>query len=285
MGRRQILVVEDDPNVRKLLLDLLGTMHEVRPARTGAEALAILKAEELALIVLDYLLPDRTGLEVLAEIKATRPSLPVIMITGYGFAWLCASAIKLGVREYLAKPFNTRALLDAVRRILAGPVPTRERDDSARVVGSHRDLLPPPSARRSDAVILKGLKRIQERYWDRVPQSELARELGVSKYAFSRRFRHVMGIPFRDYLVRLRLEKAKALLRTAGVSITDVAQMVGFGDLPRLDKLFKRYIGVTPSGYRHRDLVSDTIAKKNKQQTTSGAWGHRATLPPRWRVG
>jgi two-component system response regulator YesN len=251
MGQKQILVVEDDPNVRELLLDLLGAMHEVRPARTGAEALAILKAEDLALIVLDYLLPDRTGLEVLAEIRATRPTLPVIMITGYGFEWLCASAFRLGVREYFPKPFDTRDLMHAVRRILAGPVPTRERDDSARVVGRHRDLLPPPSARRSDVVILKGIKLIQERYGDRVPLSELARELGIGKYTFSRRFRQVLGVPFRDYLVRLRLEKAKALLGTRGVSITEVAQMVGFGDLPRLDKLFKRYTGVTPSGYRH----------------------------------
>jgi len=260
MGKRQILVVEDDPNVRELLLDLLGAMHEVRPASTGAEALAILKAEELALIVLDYLLLDRTGLEVLAEIQATRPTLPVIMITGYDFEWLRASAFKLGVREYFPKPFDARELLHAVRRILSGPVPTRERDDSALVVGSHRDLLPAPSARRSDVVILKGLRLVQARYWDRVPLSELARELGVGKYTFSRRFRQVMGVPFRDYLVRLRLEKAKALLGTGDFSITEVAQMVGFGDLPRLDKLFKRYTGVTPSGYRHRDLVSDNTA-------------------------
>jgi two-component system response regulator YesN len=260
MGRRQILVVEDDPNVREVLTDLLGAVHDVRPARTGAEALAILKAEDLALIVLDYLLPDRTGLEVLAEIKATRPTLPVIMITGYDFEWLCATAFKLGVREYFPKPFDARDLMDAVRRILSGPFPTRERDDSARVVGSHRDLLPASWARRSDVVILKGIKLIEERYWDRVPLSELARELGIGKYTFSRRFRQVMGVPFRDYLVRLRLEKAKALLVTGGVSITDVAHMVGFGDLPRLDKLFKRYTGVTPSDYRHRDLVSDTTA-------------------------
>ncbi len=257
MGRRQILVVEDDPHVREVLIDLLGAVHDVRPTRTGAEALAMLEAEEIALLVLDYLLPDRTGLEVVAEIQATRPTLPVILITGYGFEGLCASALRLGVREYFPKPFDARDLLQAVRRLLAGPLPTRARDDDARLVGSHRDLLPAPSARRSDVVILKGLKLVQERYCDRVPLSELARELGISKYLFSRRFRQVIGVPFRDYLVRLRLEKAKALLATGGVSITDVAHMVGFGDLPRLDKLFKRYTGLTPSGYRHRDLVRD----------------------------
>ena len=106
-------------------------------------------------------------------------------------------------------------------------------------------------------MILKAVKLVQERYWDRVPLSELARELGISKSMLSRRFRQVMGVSFRAYLLRLRLEKAKALLATGGFSITEVAQMVGFGDLPRLDKLFKRYTGVTPSAYRHRDLVSD----------------------------
>jgi two-component system response regulator YesN len=106
-------------------------------------------------------------------------------------------------------------------------------------------------------MILKGVKLVQERYWDRVSLSELARELGISKFMLSRRFRQVMGVTFRAYLLRLRLEKAKALLATGGFSITEVAQMVGFGDLPRLDKLFKRYAGVTPSAYRDRELVSD----------------------------
>jgi len=256
MGRRQILVVEDDHNVREVLTDLLGAVHDVRPARTGAEALAMLEEEDIALIVLDYLLPDRTGLEVLAEIKATRPGLPVIMMTGYGSEGLCASAFRLGVREYFPKPFDTRDLMHAVRHILGGPFPTQERDDYARVVGSHRDLLPAPSARWYDVVILKGVKLVQERYWDRVPLSGLARELGIGKYTFSRRFRQVMGVPFRAYLLRLRLEKAKVLLATGGFSITEVAHMDGFGDLPRFDKLFKRYTGMTPSAYRHLDLVS-----------------------------
>ncbi len=82
-----------------------------------------------------------------------------------------------------------------------------------------------------------------------------------------------MGVPFRDYLVRLRLQKAKALVGTGHVSLTEVAHMVGFGILPRLGKLFKRYNGLTPSGYRHRALVSDNTALENQQQTTSGTLG------------
>ena len=256
MGRRQILVVEDDHSIREVLTHFLEAVHDVRTVTTGAEALAILNEEDIALIVLEYRLPDCTGLELLVKIKATWPSRPVIMITGYGSEWLCTSAFRLGVRDYFAKPFDARELIHAVCRILAAPVPTQEQDDYPGVVGSRTGLLPALSASYDDLVILKSIKLIQERYWDRVSLSELARELGIGKYTLSRRFRQVMGMPFRNYLLRLRLEKAKALLGTTGFSITEVAQMVGFGDLPRFDKLFKRYTGVTPSLYRHRELVN-----------------------------
>lgn len=78
----------------------------------------------------------------------------------------------------------------------------------------------------------------------------------MSKFWLSHRFHEAMGITFRDYLTKIRLERAKALLATGDASITEVAQMVGFGDLPRFDKLFKRYTGLTPSAYRIRHRPS-----------------------------
>ena len=72
----------------------------------------------------------------------------------------------------------------------------------------------------------------------------------MSKCRLSHRFHEVLGITFRDYLLRVRLERAKVLLANGHASITEVAQNVGFGDLPRFDKVFKRYTGVTLSAYR-----------------------------------
>jgi len=91
---------------------------------------------------------------------------------------------------------------------------------------------------------------IQQRYWDKVHLAVLARQVGMSKYRLSHRFREVLGVTFRDYLLQVRLERAKALLATDDVSISEVADMVGFGDLPRFDKVFKRDTGFTPSAYR-----------------------------------
>lgn len=98
--------------------------------------------------------------------------------------------------------------------------------------------------------IQRAMGLIQQRYWDNVSLSTLARQVGMSKYRLSHRFREVVGVTFRDYLLNVRLERAKALLATDDVSISEVAQKVGFGDLQRLDKVFKHYTGSSPSAYR-----------------------------------
>ena len=104
--------------------------------------------------------------------------------------------------------------------------------------------------------IQRAMGLIQQRYWDKFSLDVLARQVGMSKYRLSHKFREVLGVTFRDYLLKVRLERAKALLSADDVSISEVAQMVGFGDLPRLDKVFKRYTGFSPSAYRSMTRVS-----------------------------
>jgi two-component system response regulator YesN len=86
----------------------------------------------------------------------------------------------------------------------------------------------------------------------------------MSKYRLSHRFRELTGVTFRDYLLKVRLDRAKALLAADDVSISEVAQIVGFGDLPRLDKLFKRYTGFSPAAYRS---MVRSRATSNKDST------------------
>ncbi len=235
---QKILVVDDDAVIQEVLTLFLEVGH----ATTGADALLTLRRDAVDLVVLDYRLPDRTGFDVLIELKSIRPNLPVIMLTGYGSEWIRAAAFKLGVEDYFPKPVSAVDLVAAVRRILpAGP----EKSERLCEVPTPRGS-PPPLC----IPVQKAIGVIQQRYWDQLPLSALAREVGMSKYRLSHRFREVVGITFRDYLRQVRLERGKALLTAGQVSITEVAQIVGFGDLPRFDKLFKRYTGLTPSAYR-----------------------------------
>jgi YesN/AraC family two-component response regulator len=243
---RRILVVDDDTIIQEVLTFFLGDAYKVIPATTGADALAKLCRQTVDLVVLDHRLPDRTGLDILTELRSIRPTLSVIMLTGCGSEWICAAAFKQGVADYLQKPVSAVDLVRAVQRILPpGLGGSDSRDEGPLLKG-----LPAPLS----IPIQRAMGLIQERYWDQLSLSALARQVGMSKYHLSHRFREVLGVTFRDYLLRVRLERAKTLLAAGHVSITEVAANVGFGDLPRFDKVFKRYTGFTPSAYRSSAL-------------------------------
>jgi two-component system, response regulator YesN len=236
---RSILIVEDDHVVSDLVTLLLGSAFTVRQTTTANEALQILERERIDLVVLDHRLPDGSGLDVLTSIRATHLKLPVIMTTGYGSEELCRAAFKLGVADYLVKPFDVFEFKNSVRCAFA-----RESSDALPSPG--------PFHGSKDLVVQKAVLLINHRYWDRLSLRRLASDVGISPYRLSHRFHEVMGVSFRAYLLRVRLERAKHLLAHRRASITEVAQAVGFGDLPRFDKLFKRDTGVTPSTYRSR---------------------------------
>jgi YesN/AraC family two-component response regulator len=249
MRRERILVVEDDRAVREVVSLCLSDGYEVTQATTGAEALRIVRRELIAAVVLDYRLPDRSGLEVLTEIRSAQSGLPVIMMTGYGSEHVCASAFRLGIRDYFPKPLNVFDLRQSVRRIL---MENPKVGDEAFETQERELCVPAAFLRQADMAIQKAAVLIQQRYWDHLTLSGLAHEVGMSKYRLSHRFREIMGVTLRGYLLRVRLERAKETLAAAQASITEVALAVGFGDLPRFDKLFKRYTGVTPSAYRNQ---------------------------------
>jgi len=238
----QILAIDDDPTVQDILTVFLGDRYRVRGAATGAEALSKLRREPVDVVVLDHRLPDRTGLDILPELRSLRPKLPVIMLTGYGSEWICAAAFKLGVADYLQKPVSAIDLVAAVRRILS-PGAKKGSPPSG-------DLMPTDVRVPLCMPVEQVIALIRHRYWEHFSLSAVARQVGMSKYRLSHRFHEVLGITFRDYLLSVRLERAKALLAAGHVSITEVAQVVGFSDLPRFDKVFKRYTGFTPSAYR-----------------------------------
>jgi YesN/AraC family two-component response regulator len=248
--------VEDNASVREVLeLFFQNASYDVQHAPTGAEALVALESGGFAAVVLDYRLPDCTGLDVLAAIKSRWPSLPVVMITGCGSEHVCASALKLGVRDYFSKPFNAFDLICSVRRILSGA--SRAGEHRENVLGNelwerHEGST---ASMRHDLTIQQAMMLIQQRYWDVLSLSKLAHELRMSKYHLSRRFREVSGVTFREYLLAIRIEKAKELLPAKHLTVTQVAQTVGFSDLPRFDKLFKRSTGESPSTYRAQALA------------------------------
>lgn len=120
MGQ-DILIVDDEPDIRNLVAEILGDEGFItRVASTGEKALEEISIRQPNLLILDVWLgdPKYDGLKILELIKKTNPDLPIVMISGHGTVETAVNAIKLGAYDFIEKPFNTDRLLLVVCRAL-----------------------------------------------------------------------------------------------------------------------------------------------------------------------
>jgi two-component system, cell cycle response regulator DivK len=119
---KRILVVEDQPDNRRILRDLLGNAgYELIEAETGEEALTAVEAQRPDLILMDIQLPVIDGYEATRRIRSNPElkSIPIIAVTSYALAGDEAKALAVGCNAYVTKPFSPRALLAKVQEHLA----------------------------------------------------------------------------------------------------------------------------------------------------------------------
>ena len=118
----EIVVVDDDALIRELLAEWLGEAgYRVRQARTGSEALQMLRGQSAGLLITDMDMPGRDGAQTLEEARRLQPGLAVIAISGgarKGKRDWVATARELGASSTLAKPFERADLLAEVAKIL-----------------------------------------------------------------------------------------------------------------------------------------------------------------------
>jgi len=123
MSMVKVLVVDDHQMVRHGLVQIIGNATNlVAPATAadGAEALQILEAQSIDVVLLDISLPGRDGLDVLKEIKSRWAGLPVIMLTMHPEKQFAVRAIKNGASGYLTKDTSPDELLLAIRTVSLG---------------------------------------------------------------------------------------------------------------------------------------------------------------------
>lgn len=123
---RSILVVDDDPEMRALLLDVLtNEAYEVIEAKDGTEAVLALRARKFDLILMDKNMPGPSGLDLLPGFRRASPWSPIIMMTAFGDVPSYMEAVEKGAVEFLFKPFRMEELKAAIAKALGRDAESR----------------------------------------------------------------------------------------------------------------------------------------------------------------
>lgn len=241
----QLLVIDDDAGIRESLSLAFAGLCRVLTASTIAEGLALLHQNPIDLVVLDYCLPDGPGTRAIRLVKTHWPSIPVIVITGYGSESLCAEFLRLGARAYFPKPYDLGSLMLTVKRLLEIPK-----------TGTRENVLAALPTRQPDknfdlpAGIERALLFIRANYTEPITLDQVAREAAMSLFHFCRTFKAALGVGVYHYVLQLRVEKAKQLLRDPQLTVAEVAFEAGFTDLSSFYRVFRLMTGQRPGEWR-----------------------------------
>src|SRR5579863_930137 len=121
--RKQVLIVDDEPNLRKILsAQLTRDGYDAMTAEDGEQGLAMLAEHHIDLVITDLKMPKVDGMTLLKRALEEEPDLPVILITAHGTIDTAVEALKAGAFDFVTKPFDK----DEVRQIVSKALKTRE---------------------------------------------------------------------------------------------------------------------------------------------------------------
>jgi DNA-binding NtrC family response regulator len=107
MSQNRLLIIDDEAGVRETLCEVLRDEgYEVDTAPDGVTGIELFRKEHWDVALVDLKMPGMDGLQVMEKMHTIRPSMPVVIITGYGTVENAVEAMKLGAADYLMKPFT-----------------------------------------------------------------------------------------------------------------------------------------------------------------------------------
>ncbi len=137
MTRRTILLVEDEHDIQELLkFHLERENMNLEAVDTGEDALEFLKTHDIALILLDLMLPGMDGLDVCRRLKAQNETrdIPIIMLTAKDSEADIVTGLEMGAADYVPKPFSPRVLVARIHAVLRRPVPVLSNNDTGPAI-------------------------------------------------------------------------------------------------------------------------------------------------------
>lgn len=244
----KLLVVEDNNELRELLIEQLSAFFDVHQAINGTEGLRMAKELYPELILTDLIMPEMDGLEFAKAVKAdiNLNHIPVFMMTVLQSSKQKLESIESGVAEYIEKPINIDLLKAKILNALRWQKQLREKyvhqndTETAQVFKNKNDQ---DFIKNLEEVVINNLED------GNFSVHDLAQEFGMSRTSLYMKLKNLVDLSPQDFIIHTKLQLAKQLLIKGDQSIKQVAYNSGFSNPKYFSTSFKKFYGMSPSKF------------------------------------
>ena len=209
-----------------------------------------LELEPGVAICFEFDYPDRPGLSLLCRTKERYPHIPILMLTAQHSEQLAVWAYRNRVLDYLVRPVSEEDVLRC--KDLLQAIQTAEYRQDTRTIIDYKSNIPveiPVGQRIGSVRLAPAVHFVQKNFRRKMRNAEIAELCGMSAFHFSHAFTGTFSLTFQEFVLRYRIFEACKELQHPNVPVANVAYSVGFNDPSYFARVFRRFIGLSPSEY------------------------------------
>lgn len=262
----KVMLVDDKTAIvdgLECLIDWNSLGYEVAAKATSAmEAIELAKNNRFDLIVTDIKMPNMDGIEMIEQLMSFNSGMKYILLSAYSEFEYAKRAIDRQISGYILKPINENELTEVLKRVKIEiekemkyvALITKESDMNDNFSDEEKadDDLAVNHLGQPSGIVKKVIDYTENHYSEcDLNLNYLASVFFVTPSYLGRMFKKNMGVRFSDYLLKVRMNKAKQILKTTDVPIYEVARLVGFSDANYFCMKFQIIVGMTATHYRN----------------------------------
>lgn len=243
-----LLLVEDDKDLMQYLEAIVGEYYEIETAKNGKVGIdkAIEKVPDL--IISDVMMPKKNGFELCKTLKndIRTSHIPIILLTAKSNKEDEMKGLEAGAEVYMIKPFLQEELFLRINQLLDNRRLLQERYQGSDLP----TIKSTPKIEKEDEFVLN-VRQVIEKHIDKYDMDVnfLCEELHISRAQLHKKLTYLTGTSTRQFIKKIRLEKAEKLLKESDLNITEIAYETGF-DSKYFSKVFSKTYGMSPTQYR-----------------------------------
>ena len=261
--KHAILIVENNRDIKELIISELKDIYQIYEASDGKEGLRMAIEKKPSLIISDVKMPEMDGIELCQKIRHNEYTMhiPFIMLTARSSVKQQIEGLEHGADAYITKPFDLDYLCVQIERLIAGKENQKKQMVTIEQIDSPHQI----GVESHDGKFLKKLGDIINEHLDDTELSVdfLCQKIGLSRTHLNRKMRDLIGESPASYIRQLRLHKSVRLIKERNLSISEIAFKVGFSSPSYFSQAFRDYYGLTPKEFISTEALS-TSDKSDK---------------------